>query len=40
MRWRGAFAAPDPGARVAAGNALLGVTERHRETACALGDRD
>ena len=31
---------PDPGARVAAGNALLGVTERHRETACALGDRD
>ena len=31
---------PDPGARVAAGNALLGVTDRHRETACALGDRD
>ena len=31
---------PDPDARLAAGNALLGVTDRHRETACALGDRD
>jgi hypothetical protein len=31
---------PDPDARVAAGHALLGVTDRHRETACCLGDRD